>query len=201
VVDEQENVESLQSKQHSKAKRKQRKSAPDTYTMDLSGGEGLDNPCTRESSLVRGYNALGVKHYSLDNEEKRLPFGGNMALTRSASSSAAPLTKFKLKVSEFAAPPLERPPTKAGARLRTASMSAMAMDLGFAGGESRTESKAVLPDVHMSSAPKAKLHGSLLPMIPSARKSIESIAVTMHMSKTASRWSNIGLRGSASAVF
>jgi hypothetical protein len=190
AVDDQEISEAQQPKRNSKSKRKEKKAMADTYNIDLSGGECSSNPCTRESSLVRGYNALGAKHYSLDADDAWLSFARGGA----ASSSTALGSKIKIKVSDFdASSAFERSTPKAGARLRTASMSAMAMDLGFAG--------ASPANVRSSDAPKAKFHGGLLPMLPSTRKSVESIALTMQMSKTTSKWCNTGLRGSASAVF
>lgn len=198
----QERDDAEQPKKDLKAKGKQSRLLPDTYSLDQSGGEGIDSDCARESSIVRGYNALGAKHYNLESQDGCLPVSrGSVPFTYSSSSSSASRNAFKMKAPELIAPALDRAFSKAGSRLRAASVSAMAVDLGFAAGDSLIDRNSVHVDFTSQIAPKAKLHGGLLPMIPSAKKSSKSIALTMQMSKTASRWCNTGLRGSASAVF
>jgi hypothetical protein len=120
----------------------------------------------------------------------------------------------------------DRPASKAGARLRAASTSAMAMDLGLGGASSSHTSSQCTSDLlaafrQQIAAPKAfsleqKMRpsaslpslqapraskGLFLPTLASEKKSAESIAWTMHMSKNTAKWCNTGLRGSASMVF
>jgi len=111
--------------------------------------------------------------------------------------------------------------SKASARLRAASTSALAMDLGFPSAASShtlapssspfrqastSSAFSLEPKMHTSfslgALPSHKMSkGGLLPVINTGKKSMESINWSLEMSKTASKWSNTGLRGSASMVF
>jgi hypothetical protein len=99
-------------------------------------------------------------------------------------------------------------------------MSAMAMDLGL--GEGSSTSRSALPlsafkfdlkplafDTKASKMQKSQSTGALqvvkskqgsglLPTLSPEKNSAQSIARTMQMSKTATKWSVVGLRGSAS---
>jgi len=138
-------------------------------------------------------------------------------------SSAAKVMLQHPKLEDFASqgcPAFDRPPSsKAGARLRAASTSAMAMDLGV-GYASTSSSHTSVPSSSslrqaftpsaLSLEPKMRVSASLpslkaskggfLPSLSTGKKSAESIAWSMQMSKPA-RWGSTGLRGSASMVF
>jgi len=108
--------------------------------------------------------------------------------------------------------------SKAGARLRAASTSAMAMDLGPSSSHTSAPSSSPLRHAFTPSAlslePKMRVSaslgalpslkankGGLLPILSTGKKaSAESIAWSMQVSKP-TRWGNTGLRGSASMVF
>jgi len=188
--------------------RKTSKEAPRAFRLDIDDKSDVEET-NRGSSLTRGYDTLGAQFHNICD---------------SPSASSAP--KLMLQQSNLC-----RPSSKASARLRAASSSAMAMDLGFGDGFTSASSSRVqapsaddlLAAFQQSFMPKAlsleqKLHpsaswgslpaskmskvpGRLLPTLASEKKSAESIAWTMHMSKSTSKWCNTGLHGSASAVF
>lgn len=191
---------SMSSKHHSKSSRKS-KEGPKAFRLDL--GDEEPTARTRASSITRGYDTLGAQFHSLSD---------------SPSASSAP----KMMLAS------ERPSSKASARLRAASTSALALDLGL---HDSTSSQAKAPSAdnllaalrQASFAPTAlsldrKMRTSaslgslqtpkvskarLLPSLASERNSAESIAWTMQMSKSTSnlKWCNAGLRGSASMIF
>lgn len=113
----------------------------------------------------------------------------------------------------------ERPASKASARLRAASASAMAIDLAASEGSpaiSPPSSRHLIskslasvpfslpqkmrPSVSLGSLQTRKVSklGGLLPTLSTQKQSVESIAWSMHMSRATS---HTGLRGSASMVF
>jgi hypothetical protein len=188
----------------SSRKKKERKEKKETTTalyMDMSAGEET-SVSQRESSLTRGYESLGAQFFSLADTPK------NQKLTASFGFTAAEG---------------DRPSSKTASRLRTptSSVSAMAMDLGLGGEGSSTSTRSTLPlsafrfDLKPlaldAKAPKMQTSQSmgalqvsrskgsgLLPTLSPDKNSAQSIARTMQMSKTAAKWSVVGLRGSAS---
>jgi len=152
----------------------------------------------RASSLTRGYDTLGSQcQFHVIND--------------SPSSSSAPKTMLAPSKLETA---FDRPSSKASARLRAASTSAMAMDLGggftsshlsgfrFAPKALGMEGQTLRQSASLGSlqtAKVSKLPGGLLPMLTTKKMSGESIAWSMHMSKNGC--ANTGLRASASMVF
>jgi len=188
----------------SSRKKKERKEKKETTTalyMDMSAGEET-SVSQRESSLTRGYESLGAQFFSLADTPK------NQKLTASVGFTAAEG---------------DRPSSKTASRLRTptSSVSAMAMDLGLGGEGSSTSTRSTLPlsafrfDLKPlaldAKAPKMQTSQSmgalqvsrskgsgLLPTLSPDKNSAQSIARTMQMSKTAAKWSVVGLRGSAS---
>jgi hypothetical protein len=192
-----------------------KKEAPKAFRLDLGEEEEeTSTPWARASSLTRGYDTLGAQFHSLDQD--------------SPSSSSAPKMMLQHpKLEAFAnggAPAFDRPSSKAGSRLRQASTSALAMDLGgdFMASTSSRSSTSNFDAFRSSFAPKAfglkdqplrqsaslgslqmpkVSKGGLLPMLATTKATGESIAWTMHNVKSTSKWGNTGLRGSASMVF
>lgn len=204
-----------ETKRHAKSQRKSAKEVPEAIRMDLSESGGEESSAWgRGSSLTRGYDTLGAQFFNLED---------------SPSAASASKTMFRNHKLEAAleAQDIRRgatPTSKTRAKLqRATSMSAMAMDLG----EGDASARGAVPSAsHLSAAyrfspaplslekkmrpsaslgslqtPKMKVSGGLLPTLAADKKSAESIAWTMQMSKTTSKWCNTGLRGSSSMVF
>jgi len=188
-------------RRHSKTNRKLGSDKPAPIYVDLGLELGLeeDSAVARESSLTRSYDALGVQMYSL------------ASMDSPSASSAPKLSKVKT-------------------RLQDASMSAMAMDLreGLSSASSVRSSayrscpetshvsfktftpvplnlgQKMRPSSSLGSLTSNKMKvapGGLLPILAPEKTTTESIAWTRTVSKTTSKWSNTGLRGSASCAF
>jgi hypothetical protein len=168
---------------------------PTTFRMNAGEDEAASG---RASSLVRNYDTLGVQFHSLTDADE-LP---------------------------------SRKPSKARAKIRAASVSAMAMDLGSGPSSASsfapasptfstfratyTPSPVNVEQMMRTSASMGSLNleskgtvsfklkqapSGLLPNVASGKNSAESIAWSMQVSKTPSKWHNTGLRGSASMIF
>jgi hypothetical protein len=200
----------------SKSSTRKSKEAPKAFRLDLSDNTE-DATRSRPSSLTRGYDTLGTQIYSMENSP-------------SASSAPKLMLQHpKLEASErrvvSSMDRVSRPSSGSKTSARLHAASAMAMDLGLSEGSTSTSSTDLLAafrqnchnftpkslSLDQKMRPSASLpslggsaklsKGRLLPTLAVEKKSAESIAWTMHMSKTTSKWCNTGLRHSSSMVF
>lgn len=187
---------SMPKKRHSKSSKKQGRETPKAFRLDQ--GSDADEPVggsawTRSSSITRGYETLGAQFHIIAAPED----GGEV-------------------------PIYERPHSKASARLRAASASAMSMDLELGGSkpaqsphasmrqaftpqslgfDRKMGSSRSLGSLQTPKVTKGKLSGGLLPSLVSEKTSTETIAWSLHMSKAGTRRYSAGLHSSASVIF
>jgi hypothetical protein len=202
-----------QARQHSKSEPelKLQKHTAQCYSMD---GLVSEEPSrTWSANLAHAFDTSGAAGHQF-----QITYGKDATLAYAFTVTNVAPSAWKSAVSEFGSPALDRPSSKAGSRLRAASMSAMAMDLGmvepscasspFVSMCNSDNHITSMDTIHMrpsklfgSPVKLKQAHSGLLPYLHSSKKSPEAIAHTMYMSKTTSKWCGLGLRGSASAVF
>lgn len=150
----------------------------------------------RDSSLTRGYDALGAEVYSMqDNEDTSsfapmsAPWSAPSPFSRNTSSQRLSSTRSFYCMSD------QRPPSSSwsGNALRPASTSAMAMDLGAEFGASfvTSRSSTPMPRAHSSSSFRVtkqapQKEARLLPSL-SKSSSAGSIAWSVHMARGGER--------------
>jgi hypothetical protein len=176
----------------SKSSRRRSKHAPDLFNMDPPMSSSPSTNFESELSISRGYDASGANLYTFGDWKD----SSTQVNCRGADSWQQ---AWKGSMFDFGALAVGRPASRSGIKPHTASMPAMAMDLGGIDSEQKLSSSISTGSLR---SPKAKIsYGGLLPMLPSSKKSAKSIAFTMQMSKTNLKWCDGGLHTSASAVF
>jgi hypothetical protein len=185
-------TEGTTKKHQSKSKRKVMKDGPAPLCIDF-GFESGEEDFSRTSSITRSYDAF------------------DQAACIPVEAPAAGMSARKM--------------SKAKSRLQSASFSAMAMDLHDEPEDvsfttlripsmsswrqssiamSYNSAQAMRPSASLGSLASVRVkttRGGLLPILAAEKRSADSIAWSMQVSKTASKLCNTGLRGSASMIF
>jgi len=212
-------------KQHSKVEQKVACQGSTSFCMDM-GVQGVseddnDTMPGRSSSLTRSYDTLGVQFYSLADADE-LPYAAQ-AFPSSGSARKPSKARAKLHAASKSAMSMDLAEgiSSAGgvscASSTTASMHSIdqftsstsrgsftpvplsvghKMRPSSSVGSLNLDQKRAFSSVKVKQAP-----GGLLPSLLPEKKSPESIAWSMNVSKTYSQWQNTGLCGSASMIF
>lgn len=160
--------------------RKSSKATPVAFSMDLGmESAGEESSLARASSLTRSYDTLGAQLYDLASPK--------LSKTRSRLQDASMSAMSMDLQEELGSTSSSRPASRQ-------SLTPMALNLGKKMHPSR--SLGSLTPFKAKEAP-----GGLLPFLAFEKTSAEAIAWTLRVSKTSSKWSNTGLRGSASMIF
>jgi len=204
-------------KQHSKSDRKVASQGSTSFCMDMGlqpVGEDDTMP-GRSSSLTRSYDTLGVQFYSLADADE-LPYAAQ-AFPSSGSARKPSKARAKLHAASKSAMSMDLAEGVSCASSTTASMHSIdqftsstsrgsftpvplsvghKMRPSSSVGSLNLDQKRAFSSVKVKQAP-----GGLLPSLLPEKKSPESIAWSMNVSKTYSQWQNTGLCGSASMIF
>jgi hypothetical protein len=203
LADKHSNAAESNLEQCSISNRKLRKSSPSFVNLEHSQSSSSSGSFPRTSSLATGYNASVATSYSLNRESAATTNREEVPLeipSRGGRSTSWE-QEWNMQVAEFGAPAFDRPLSKACARRRSSSLSAMALDLGCMDQvyEQSLSSSSSLPSLRFSGAKIS--HAGMLPLLPASKKSAKTIASTMQLSRATTKWCDGGLRNSASAVF
>jgi len=187
---------------------------PATFSMDIGmepSGED-DSTSGRASSLTRSYDTLGVQFHSLTD-------GDELPCTVKASSSARKPSKARAKLQAASMSAMSMDLSEVSSSASSPAPASMYSFDHFASSlrgsfppsplkvdqkmrPSSSLGSLNLDQTGLSSFAKAKnAPGGMLPSLTHGKNSAESIAWSMQVSKTQSKWRNTGLRGSASMIF
>jgi hypothetical protein len=179
---------------------------PKAFRMDLDIEAAVedDTRLARASSLTRSYDTLGVQFYSLAAEDEPVQKQSKArARLQAATSMSAMAMDLKPPMSAMAMDLTENVSSPSASMHRSCSSPSFHQKFTPTPFNLDYSSK-MRPSASTGSLASSKMKyasGGLLPAIAPNRKSAESIAWTMQVSKTTSKLSSTGLRGSASMIF
>jgi len=167
---------------HSKSSQKLAKEAPMPFRIDLSDHTAGECTVSRSAGLTRSYGTLGVQSHRIIKQHPQLAASASAMTLDLGQSRNSPVSSW-----------IGASPPSLGKHMPFSNQDFSRKPFSF--------HEKMCPSASLGSLPTVnKVKGGRLPAL-FLQNSVDSIASTLLMSKTTTKWCNTGLRGSASMIF